>query len=202
MRIAAALLIALAVPALAQDLPKTPPGVNDAEKIVPGSYAVDPNHTQILFTVDHLGFSNFTGQIGQPTGTLVLDPKQMSNTNVDVTIPIDHLMTTVPALDAKLKSADFFDAAKFPTARFISSRVVLNGWSALIPGSLTIHGVTQAVVLKAKLGGTGINPATGKPTVGFEGRITLKRSDFGLATGVPLVSDRVDILINASFDKK
>lgn len=193
----------LAAPLLAQDLPKTPPGAPDPARVTAGSYKIDPGHTQVGWRVKHLGFSWFDGQFGGATGTLQLDPAHPSSARLSVTIPIDGLTTTVAALNEHLKSPDFFDAAKYPAATFTSTSVQVSGTTARIAGNLTLHGVTKPAVLDAKFVGAGPGPMPPHAVnVGFEATGRLKRSDFGIAYGVPLVSDEVELRINAAFEKQ
>lgn len=189
MRTAFAALALLAVPAIAQ-APVKPTS---------GSYTVDTGHTQVLFTVMHMGVSEYTGQFTQPTGTLVLDTANAANDKVEVTFPIAKVSTTVPALDAHLKTADFFDAAKFPEGKFVSTSVKASGTTATIMGNLTLKGVTKPVTLHARFTGAGINPMAKKMNVGFAATTTIKRSDFGISYGIPMVSDEVKLTINAAF---
>ncbi|MBU0774876.1 MAG: YceI family protein, partial [Alphaproteobacteria bacterium] len=100
--------------------------------------------------------------------------------------------------------ADFFDAAKFPTATFVSTSVKPDGATgADITGNLTIKGVTKPVTLDAELYGAGKAPAMagGKENVGFVATTTIKRSDFGMAYGVPMVGDAIELKIVAAFQK-
>ncbi|MGN6620353.1 MAG: YceI family protein, partial [Sphingomonas sp.] len=140
MRLAIASLIALAaVPVLAQDMPKEAPGAPDPSRVVAGTYQVNPEHTQVLFTLSHLGFSEYTGMFTMPTGSLTLDPKNPAADKVDVSFPIDKVRTTVAALDEHLQTPDFFDAAKYPTARFVSTKVTaVDDDAATIDGNLTL----------------------------------------------------------------
>lgn len=205
MRLAFAALLALAaVPVLAQDLPKEAPGAPDPARAVAGTYAVDPDHTQVLFTLGHLGFSEYTGMFTRPTGTLTLDPANAANDKVDISFPIAKVLTTSSELDTHLQSADFFDVATYPTARFISTKVTKTGdGAATIDGTLTLHGVTKPVSLDVRFVGAGkmvMGPPV--PNIGFAATTTIKRSDFGLGYGVPLVSDDVLLTINAAFAKK
>lgn len=198
----AAALALIAAPALAQmKMPTTPPGKPDPKLATAGAYKVDEGHTQLLFTVNHMGFSEYTGAFVQPTGSLTLDPKTPANSKVTVSFPIDKVETTVPALDAHLKTADFFDAAKYPTATFTSTRIVAHGTSATITGNLTLKGVTRPVMLEARFVGAGPGMMEGNKTnVGFHATGNIKRSDWGLGYGVPIVSDRVDLIVNAAFE--
>ncbi|MEO7787671.1 MAG: YceI family protein [Sphingomicrobium sp.] len=195
----AALLLPLGAASLAQ-MPTVAPGAPIASRVVAGTYDIEPSHSQVLFSVNHLGFSLYSGQFTNPTGTLTIDPKQPGSAKVDVSFPIKDVRTTVAALDAHLQKPEFFDADKFPVGRFVSTRVVATGTTAMIDGNLTLKGVTRPVTLKARFVGAG--PAVmGPPKLnfGFAATTMVKRSDFGISAGVPLVSDNVELTINAAF---
>ena len=146
MRLVLPALLALAAgPALAQNaMPTEAPGAPDVARAVAGTYTVDPAHTQLLFTVNHLGFSEYSGMFVEPTGTLILDPKNPQSDKVDVTFPVAKVRTTVAALDAHLQKPEFFDAAKYPTAHFVSSKVTVTGTTATIDGTLDAQRRRQA----------------------------------------------------------
>lgn len=202
-RIVASALIALAVPLtvpLLAQLPKEPPGAPDISRITAGTYRINPEHSQVLFTVDHFGFSDYTGQFTRPAGTLTLDPAKPQDTKIDITIPIANVLTTVPALDAHLQKPEFFDAARFPTARFVSTKVDISGTKGFVAGRLTLRGVTHPVILAVRLIGAGQGMADHRTNVGFSATATIQRSDFGMTYLVPLVSDRVALAINAVFE--
>ncbi len=193
-------LALLAAPVLAQN--PGIPGTADTSRVTAGTYQVDPAHTQVRWRVNHLGFSQFDGFFADPTGTLVIDPRRMAATQLRIVIPIDRVVSTSPALDKHLKNADFFDAAKFPTATFVSTRVQATGTRARITGNLTLHGVTRPVVLDARFVGAGNNPRGNKAlNIGFEATTRISRSGFGMTYGVPAVGDAVDLSINAAFEK-
>lgn len=176
-------------------------GTPDPAKITGGTYAVDPNHTQVLFGFNHMGFTHNMGIFAGPTGSLTLDPRNPAQAKVEVSIPVAGIATGVSKFNEHLMSADFFDAAKFPTATFKSKSVAVDGANADIVGDLTIKGVTKEVTLDASLVGVGPNPMSKKETVGFSATTTIKRSDFGLGYGVPMVGDAVELKIAASFEK-
>jgi polyisoprenoid-binding protein YceI len=201
--IVTACLLAVAaatLPAIAQ-MPKEAPGKADPARVTAGTYKADSAHTQIAFTVNHLGFNAYHGLFGDSTGTLTLDPAKPSAAKVDIEIPMSGITTTSAKLTEHLKGADFFDAAKFPTARFQSTAVMASGTNATITGNLTIKGVTKPVTLNAKFIGAGKGPMNGADTVGFEATTSIKRSDFGISYGVPLVSDEVPLEITVAFEK-
>lgn len=167
-----------------------------------GRYAVETSHTRVQFSVSHMGFSNWYGDFAGVTGALTLDPKAIASAKVDITIPVASVSTTNTVLDGELKSADWFDAAKFPTIRFVSTKVVQTApGKADITGDLTFHGVTKPVVLAATFIGAGENPMSKKYTVGFDATATLKRSDYGVNTYVPMIGDETTLRISAAFEK-
>lgn len=191
----------VAAPLAAQ--PAGIPGSADPSRVVAGSYKVDPAHTQVRWKVNHLGFSHFDGFFADPTGTLAIDPRRPETAKLSITIPMDRVVSTSAALDKHLRTADFFDAAKFPTATFVSTRVQPQGQRARISGNLTMRGVTKPVVLDARFVGAGNNPMGNKAlNIGFEATTRFNRSDFGIAYAAPAVSDTVELQINAAFEKQ
>lgn len=165
----------------------------------PQTFTIDPNHTQVAFTYNHFGFSNPTGRLEDIKGTVVVDQADWGRSSVNVTMPLSGLHTGVPKLDEHLKTPDFFDAAKFPDVTFKSTKVIKTGADTLdIAGDLTAHGVTKPVTLHARINKIGENKMIGSQTAGFDADTTLKRSEFGLAKYVPMVSDEVKVHITLS----
>ncbi len=195
----AGMILAAALPAFSQGMPKAPPGSADTRRVAAGTYAVDPGHSQVTFTVNHLGFSTYRGMFGALTGTMKIDPKAPSKATLSIDIPIRNVTTTVDKLNQHLLGPDFFDAAKYPTAHFESTGVRPSGKKARISGRLTIKGVTKPVVLDAVFVGAGT--MMGKRTVGFDATTVIKRSDFGVSYAIPLVPDLVPLQISVAFEK-
>lgn len=195
--VSAATLALLAAPLLAQ---APLPGAVDPSRVASGTYKVEPQHTQVLFTLNHLGFTEYTGQFRQPTGTFVLDRAVPARDKLDVSFDIGKVSTTVAALDEHLQKPEFFDSAHFPTGRFVSTRVTVSGNTAVINGELTLKGVTKPVTLQARFIGAGVNPLSKKPTIGFRATTSIQRSQWGVSYGLPVVSDKVDLTINAAFE--
>lgn len=196
-----AMFAALAAPLLAQPMPI--PGTANTARVQAGTYKVDPAHTQVNWTVNHLGFSLFSGSFADATGTLVIDPRRPNASRLSITIPMSRVVSTSGALDTHLKNADFFDVAKHPTATFTSTRVQATGTRARITGNLTLRGVTRPVVLDARFIGAGNNPMGKKAlNIGFAATTRISRSAFGINYGVPAVGDAVDLQINAAFEKQ
>ncbi|MDB5696230.1 MAG: polyisoprenoid-binding protein [Sphingomonas bacterium] len=208
MRLLPLAAVLLAATAVAQ-APPAKPGARDATRVTGGTYTVDPGHTLITWTVDHLGFSSYSGIFGDATGTLQLDPKNLGSAMVDITIPVSKVTTASSGLTGHLLragkdggKADFFGANPAP-ARFVSTRVVARGQAATITGNLTLNGVTRPVTLAATFYGAGKAPAMmgGKENVGFNATGTIMRSQFGVGYGIPMVSDAVKLDIQAAFQK-
>ncbi|MEO7051635.1 MAG: YceI family protein [Rhodanobacter sp.] len=162
----------------------------------PVTYKLDPNHTMVLFSWSHFGYSHPTADIGLGEGTVVFDEQQPAHSSVQVTLPLARLDTHVTALDEHLKKADFFDAAKYPVITFKSSKVEpLGGHKFKVTGNLSVHGVSRPVVLDATLNKVGPHPMGKSQSIGFDATTTLKRSDFGVAAYVPNVGDEVSVRI-------
>ena len=159
-------------------------------------YEIDPNHTMVLASWNHFGYSNPTANFGGAHGSISYDPQAPEASSVQVTLPLANLDSFVPKLDEHLRSADFFEAAKFPEATFSSTAVRSTGEGRLeVTGDLTVKGSTRPVVLDVVLNKAAPHPMGKVPTIGFDATAKVKRSDFGLAMAVPMVSDEVSLRI-------
>ncbi len=162
------------------------------------SYKLDPHHSAVLWTASHFGFSNPTGKFAEIEGNLNLDEKNPSKSEVNVTIKTANLVTGYINFDNHLKGEDFFNIEKFPTATFVSKKVVITGKNtAKVSGNLTLVGVTKPVTLDVKLNKIDINPIVQKRTAGFSATTVIKRSDFGINYAVPAISDNIKLVIEA-----
>ncbi len=189
-----------AVPLVAQ-MPKEAPGKAEASRVTAGTYAVESTHTLIGWTINHFGFNDYFGVFGSPTGTLKFNPAHPDASTVSIDIPVGELFTANAKLTDHLKSADFFDVTRFSTARFVSTSVTVDGTSAKIAGTLTLKGITKPSTLDAKFTGAGTNPFSKRETIGFSATTAIKRSDWGMGTGIPLVGDDVALKISVAFEK-
>jgi len=176
----------------------------DPASVQPGTYAIEPTHTRVLFAVDHFGTSTWYGDFTHVSGTLKLDPKNPAASRVDVSVPTGSLSTTNAVLDDTLKGADWFDVAKFPTMTFTSSKVTAAGpGRASIAGDLTLHGITKPIVLEARFKGVaGPNAILKAYTIGFDLTGKIRRSDFGISKYRATIGDDVDLIISAPFERK
>ena len=164
----------------------------------------------MAWSVDHFGFNDYFGLFGDVEGTLTIDPANPSEAMVDVTVPVtsvavvseglrDHLLR--PGKDGA--EPDFFGPEPEP-ARFVSRSVEVGpgGVTADVSGYLTMNGVTRPVDLYVRFTGAGTNPMNERATIGFEGRTTIQRSDFGIDYALPMVGDDVTLEITAAFEKQ
>jgi polyisoprenoid-binding protein YceI len=162
----------------------------------PVSYRIDPNHTQVLASWSHFGFSNPVANFGEAAGFIVYDPEDVAASKVEVTLPLSGLNAFVPAFNEHLRSADFFEAEAYPEVTFRSTAVEAAGPGRLkVSGDLTIKGVTRSVVLDATLNTSAEHPIAKRQAIGFDATTTVRRTDFGLGKYVPNVSDEVSLRI-------
>lgn len=172
----------------------------DPAQVRAGSYTLDPAHSKITWSVNHLGFSTYTGQFAGGTGVLQIDPKAPQAAKLEVKVDTTQVGTLNEALDKHLKTADFLDVANHPTATFRSTSVKLvDKDTADITGQLTLRGVTKPVTIRADFHQAGVNPLDKTYSLGFDGTTTIKRSDFGVNYAVPMVSDEVTLHLEAEF---
>lgn len=162
----------------------------------PVTYRIDPNHTNVLASWSHFGFSHPSVNFGQADGTIVYDADDVSASSVQVTLPLKGLSAFAEDFYEHLTSADWFDAARYPDATFKSTRVEAAGAGRLkVTGDLTVKGVTRPVVLDVTLNKAAEHPMGKRPAIGFDATATVKRSEFGLGKYAPNVSDEVQLRI-------
>jgi polyisoprenoid-binding protein YceI len=164
----------------------------------------DKAHSEVDFSILHLGLSKVHGRFGNIGGTIILNEADISKSAVNVTIDVSTVDTGVSARDNDVKSANFFDVAQFPTATFVSTGVTRSGSGLTVRGNLTLHGVTQPVTLEVEAP-TGPVPGMDKKShTGFSGRTTISRTAFGIGSKVPsaVVGDEVKITIDLDVAKQ
>jgi polyisoprenoid-binding protein YceI len=160
-------------------------------------WEIDKAHTQVLFTVNHLGFTDLTGQFRVLDGSLHLDTADWTQSSVTVTLEAASVDMNHDGIDRHLKNPDFFDVETHATLDFRSTSVEQVGEDRLkLHGELTMIGKTLPVSLDVTLNKLDMNPGRGTPRAGFRAEGTLKRSDWGMTYGVPNVGDEIAIVIN------
>ena len=164
-----------------------------------GTWAIDPVHSSISFSVRHLVVSKVRGTFDTFSGAITVAEDGTPAVNAE--IAVDSVDTRNEQRDQHLKAADFFDVEKFPTATFVSTGVRADGDKYVVDGDFTLKGVTRPISLKLEF--NGVNPGMGHGEVaGFEASVVLNRKDFGididmpLETGGAVVGDKVTISLD------
>ncbi|HEY6926896.1 MAG TPA: YceI family protein [Steroidobacteraceae bacterium] len=166
------------------------------------TYHLEKTHVDLLFSISHAGFTEKHGSFRDLDATLRYDAAQPENSQVTVVVKTDSLDTAFEPRDKDVKSEKFLDVAKYPEMRFVSTKVTREADQALrIDGELTLHGITKPLTLHAKLNKEAPNPFDKRPTLGFSATGSLKRSDFGIATYIPVIGDVVNLTIDAEFNR-
>jgi polyisoprenoid-binding protein YceI len=172
-------------------------------------WEVDSAHSTAGFAVKHMMVSTVRGGFEKVTGTIVLDDKDPTKSEIDVTIDANTINTRDSKRDTHLKSPDFFDVAKFPTIRWKSTKIEKAGGGKLkATGDLTMHGVTKPVTLLVETLTPPVKTPWGKMVRGVSATGKLNRKDFGLnwnkalETGGVLVGEEVQLQIDAEIDAK
>ena len=208
MRLSASLAI-LALAAAAQAAETAPVPAPVQAPVPVGAYDLDKAHTSLLFKVNHLGFSTFTGRFTRYDAKLAFNPSKLADSSVNVTIDPKSISTdnAPDGFLAELAGEQFLDATKFPEMKFTSRSVEDAGNGTFrIRGELTLHGVTRPLTLEAHYnGGYAGHPYDPHARVGFSARGTFKRSDFGVSFGIPApgtsfgVGDQVEVQLETEF---
>jgi polyisoprenoid-binding protein YceI len=172
-----------------------------------GTWTVDPAHSKVGFGVKHMGIATVRGEFTEFEGTLEIGD-ELSSAKVYGTVKAQSVDTNEPQRDEHLRSPDFFDAAQFPELRFESTSIeALDDEEFRITGQLTIHGITNEIVLHAEVQGTDVDP-WGNERVGLEVTGQLSRGDYGmkfnqaLGSGNVLVGDKVKLALDISAVKQ
>ena len=178
-----------------------------------GEYRLEKTHASVTFRVNHLGMSRYTARFTGIDATLQFDPANPAGMSVTATIDPKSITTDfpnpTPDFDAVLAGPDWLDAGKFPQITFKSTKVEPTGANtAKVTGDFTLHGVTRPLTLDVTFNG-GYAPTTMDPggRIGFSAEGRIKRSDFGVSTGIPApgstfgVGDEVEIFIETEFTK-
>ena len=212
------ILAGCALLALAACSPSEPPNKSApapapaAAKVPAGNYTLDKAHASLIFRVNHLGFSHYTARFKRFDARLQFDPADLAASRVTATVDARSIETDFPDpakvdFNAQLQNEKWLDTAKFPEMTFRSTKVDVTGPNAMrVTGELTLHGVTRPVSLDATYnGGYAGHPLDPHARIGFSAHASLKRSEFGVAFGVPEpgstfgVGDDVEVVIEAEL---
>jgi len=170
--------------------------------ISPGTYIPDDRHAYISFSYSHLGLSNPQLFFKEFDATLELDSANINNSAVSITIDAATIDSTVPELDEDLKSARFFDVENHPEITFKSTAYEQSSEdTGRLIGDLSVRGITKPVTLDVKINSAAMNRMSRKEMLGVSATGTINRSDYGLDTLLPMVSDEVSLDIQLEFEK-
>ena len=165
------------------------------------TFKVDPVHSFVLFSVQHMGITNTYGRFNDISGTVVFDKDSPSKSSVELSVQVESLDTHNSIRERSLKTPDFFDTKQFPTMTFKSTRVEGSGDTLKVSGDLTIRGVTKPVTVDFKKGREG-KGVFGEWRGGGETRFTIKRSDFGMNFELGEIGDEVAIILSVEGIRK
>jgi polyisoprenoid-binding protein YceI len=167
------------------------------------SYAVDPTHTFVTFEVSHFGTSTNRGRFDKKDGSVQFDRAGKTG-KVEITIDTASINTGTEAFNKHLQSADFFNVAAFPTAKFVSDKFVFNGDKVSeVGGTLTLLGKALPVVLKATNFNCYINPMLKREVCGGDFETTIQRSQWGMGWGLNFgMPDAVRLLVQVEAVKQ
>ena len=172
------------------------------------TWDIDPAHSTAQFTVRHLAISNVTGSFTKVSGTVVVNDKDITQSQVSASIDVSSVDTRVEARDKDLKSPNFFDVEKYPTIEFKSKKIVSSSGKLQVIGDLTIHGTTREVTLDVDGPTPEVTDPRGNSRRGISATTSINRKDFNLTynkmlgTGEAVVGDNVKIQIDAELVKK
>jgi polyisoprenoid-binding protein YceI len=197
--LAAALLTSTAAFAADAPPPYTPP-TTDISKAPSGHYVVEKDHASITFKVMHMGYAYYTMRFNDFDASIDLDRLKPEKSKVNVTIRPASLDSNNPKLTEHVSAKEFFDIAQYPTITFASTSIEKTDAShGKVHGNLTMHGVTKPIVLDATFNGGGPHMMYKKYDLGFSATTTVKRSEFGMGYGVPMVGDDILVSIETEF---
>lgn len=162
------------------------------------TYKVDPVHAVVVYRVSHFNIGNAYGRFDEPTGTVVIDKDDASKSSFAFEVQTDKVDTGNEKRDQHLKSPDFFDAANFPKITFKSTAVKSSDGKAYeVTGDLTLHGVTKSITFTInKTGEADVSAMKMGYRTGWEAKVDLKRTDYGMNTMVGPVGDDVHLVIS------
>lgn len=168
------------------------PQAQAAEGSGPETYTYDPLHTQVLFSINHMGYTNVHGRFDKFSGEFTLDEQKPEASTASMIIDANSVDLPDNTWMEHTKEK-FLEPTKFPTITFKSTKVMRTGdKTATMTGDLTLHGITKPVTLNVTLNKVGTNPMMqSQKDAGFTVTGTIKRSDFGIAAYIPMVGDEV-----------
>ncbi len=164
-------------------------------------YIIDKDHSSLFFLISHAGFANLLVEFKDFAGSFTFDENAVESNTLVIKVVNSSIETHHQGRDDYLRSPDFFNVEEFPEMKFASTKIERTGErTGRVTGDLTLLGVTKPVTLEVTFNRVGPNPFPGydeRMTAGFSARGSLKRSDWGMTTFIPLIGDEISMFIEA-----
>lgn len=178
----------------------TPEPVATRKALRDGAYSLDGAHASVVFKIDHLGFSTYVGRFEALDARLDFDADDPGAARLEAVIEMGSLDIANDEFAATLAGPDWFDAAQYPEARFVSRSIEITGENTgIISGELTLKGVTRPVALATTFNGGARDLIRGAYVVGFSATTTIDRTAFGVSAFSGVIADDVRLEIEAEF---
>ena len=161
----------------------------------PTPYEIDAVHSTVIFSIQHMGAGRTYGRFNTLSGSISFDEANLAQSSVKVEVKVASVDTNSADRDTHLRTPEFFNVAQFPTMTFSSTAIKKNGATAFdVTGDLTLHGVTKSVTVKMEKTGAG-KGREGEALIGFEGHLSILRSEYGMKAGLPAIGDEVRLIL-------
>lgn len=165
-----------------------------------GAYQLDPDHASLIFSLNHLGFSDYYGRFNTIEASLDFDPQNPKTTKLFAKVEISSLDVNNDDFETELRSTSWFDSKNHPFAYLESTEIIpVSDTESEMRANLTLKGITTPISMIIKFNGGAVNFLTGKYTLGFFATGTIRRSDYNISNLVPAIGDEVTLQISAEF---
>ncbi|WP_370279182.1 YceI family protein [Pontibacterium sp.] len=181
----------------------TPDKTDQISALKPGAYQIDPQHSTLLFKIEHLGLSTYVGRFNDFSASLEFDPANIEATQLDARVDTTSVDVDDSIVEGTLQNSDWFHSEQFPQAAFTSTAIKPLGDNRFVfTGDLTLRGVTKSVSFQGRFNGGATNLLTRRYTLGFTASGTLNRTDFGIDRYTALVGEEVELEFYAEFQRQ
>lgn len=181
----------------------TPDKTDQISALKPGAYQIDPQHSTLLFKIEHLGLSTYVGRFNDFSARLEFDPANIEATQLDARVDTASVDVDDSIVEGTLQNSDWFHSEQFPHAAFTTTSIKPLGDNRFIfTGDLTLRGVTKTVSFQGRFNGGATNLLTRRYTLGFTASGTLNRTDFGIDRYTGLVGEEIELEFYAEFQRQ
>lgn len=181
----------------------TPDKTDQLSALRPGAYQIDPQHSTLLFKIEHLGLSTYVGRFNDFSASLEFDPANIEATQLDARVDTTSVDVDDSIVEGTLQNSDWFHSEQFPQAAFTTTAIKPLGDNRFVfSGNLTLRGVTKKVSFQGRFNGGATNLLTRRYTLGFTASGTLNRTDFGIDRYTGLVGEKVELEFYAEFQRQ